>query len=381
MKTKSTFLSATPRNGGVYARQIAFCAAFILPMGKFLEVPSLLSQYARGDILLPALLHFLVQSLVLVGLLFVLSFSKKSLLERLYDLFGRGIIFFFALYAAYFLFAGILPLLDLEKYVYAVFFDTAPTTFSFGVFFILLAFVCAKGLKSFARCADLCLFLFLLPFLALVGMAFFETDLSKLLPFFGTDFHGISQAFQRTTPHFSDAALLLPLLATYKPKEGDGVKIMVGYWSGAALTLLFFAVFFGIYSTIAPREHYAFSKIAQYFPALDVIGRIDLIFVYLLTVVLAFYTCLPLLYTTELTAKIVGTKRKSLYSAILSLALFIFILFVNQYYDSFYRFISGKLSPVFWFVADMVPLFCLLLPLFEKKNALKNETKKERIHA
>ncbi len=365
---KSFSIADTRRNGEIYTRQIAFCAAFILPMGKFLETPSLLSGYARGDILLPAILHFLIQSLVLLGILYAASRSEKSILQRLTDGLGRGIVIPLLLFAAYFLLAAILPLLDLEKFVYAAFFDTAPTTFAFGVFFLLLAFICAKGVKSMGRCADFCLFLFLVPFLALVVMAFSETDFTRLLPLFGTGLDGVSQAFVKSTPHFSDAVLLLPLIATHKYEEGDGVKIMSGYWAGALMTLLFFAVFFGIYSTISPREHYAFSKIAQYFPALDVIGRIDLIFVYMLSIVLLFYTALPLLYTTDIIAKIAHTNRKPLFAAILSIALFILILFINRRYNVFYRFFTGKLPVVFWFIADMLPLFCLLLPKNKKRE-------------
>ncbi len=372
MHSHSLSLAKTSTNGEVFARQIAFCAAFILPLGKFLEAPSLLSLYAKGDILFPAILHFLVQSLLLVGMLYAASQSEKSILERLVEKLGKGAVAIFILYAAYFIFAAILPLLDLEKFVYAAFFDTAPTTFAFGAFFFLSAFVCTKGLKAFGRCADLCLFLFLVPFLALIGMALFETDLTRLLPFFGTPLSGNTQAFFKSTPHFADAALLLPLIATYKYKEGDGMKIISGYWAGALMTMLFFAVFFGVYSSLAPREHYAFSKIAQYFSALDVIGRIDLIFVYLLSAVLLFYTCLPLLYATDLTARVFQTERKTWISAFFNLSLFFLLLFANRYYDSFYRIISGSLPPIFWFVAYLLPLFCLFLP--------KNNIKKENAH-
>lgn len=352
---------AVERNGEVYARQIAFCAAFILPMGKFLETPSLLAQYARGDILLPALAHFFVQSLLLLGILYAASCSEKTLLERLQSKLGKGVIGVYILFILYYLFAAVLPLLDLEKFVYAAFFDTAPTTFSFGTFFLLAAFICAKGFKSFGRCADLCLFLFLLPFLALIGMSLFESDLTRLLPFFGTEFSGLAQGFVRTTPHFADAVLLLPLIANYRYKKGDGVKIMSGYWAGAGMTLLLFAVFFGVFSTLAPREHYAFSKIAQYFSALDVVGRIDLIFVYLLSVVLLFYTCLPLLYATDLTARLFNVKRKSFFAAGIALGGVLFVLFMNKHYNAIYNAIGGKLTPVFWFVAYLLPLFCLFL--------------------
>ncbi len=366
-------LAVKSQNGEIYARQIGFFAAFILPLGKFLEAPSLLSQYAKGDILLPAILQYLVQSLVLLAILYAASKSEKTLLERLYDRLGKRIILFFIVYAAYFVFAALLPLLDLEKFVYAAFFDTAPATFSFGAFFFLLGFFCTKGIKSLGRCADLCLFLFLIPFSALIVMSLFEADFTRLLPFFGTDIKGISQAFLHTTPHFSDGILLLPLIANLRYKEGDGVKVMSGYFGGALLTLLFFAVFFGVFSTVAPREHYAFLKIAQYFPALDIIGRIDLIFIYLLTVILLFYTCTPLLYAVDLTSRLFGTERKTLFSGILSGGLFLFVLFANRHYKILYGFIGGKLAPVFWVLADLLPL--LLLLLGERKRQ-----KKENVH-
>ena len=139
------------------------------------------------------------------------------------------------------------------------------------------------------------------------------------------------------------------------------------------MTLLFFAVFFGIFSSIAPREHYAFLKIAQYFPALDVVGRIDLIFIYLLSAVLLFYTTLPLLYATELMAWTFHTERKVRFAAPITLAAFLFVLFMNKRYDTFYALISGKLTPIFWLIAYLLPLFCLFLPEKSKR--------KEKMHA
>ena len=141
-----------------------------------------------------------------------------------------------------------------------------------------------------------------------------------------------------------------------------------GYAVGAGLVMLFLAVFFGIYASLAPREHYAFSKIAQYFPALSVVGRIDLIFIYFLTVVLFFYTCLPLQYTTELLSQTFQTEKKVIISLLLNVALLLFVLFFNQRYDFFQSLLTGKLFFVFWIFADLLPLLLLLLQK-EKTNA------------
>ena len=330
----------TPKNDEVVGRQIALAAAFLLPVSKLLEAPSLLAKYAAGDLLLPAILHFLLQFGVLFALVYAASKSDKTLFERLRLRFGRWSALFYVLYAVYFLFAAILPLFDLEKFTYAAFFDTAPTSFSFAFFFIFSAFVCVKGLKALGRAADF----------------------SHLLPLFGSKFGDTVYAFTRTTPHFSDAVLLLPFIGNLRYKKGDGVKILTGYGVGACSTLLFLAVFFGIYSSIAPREHYAFSKIAEYFPALDVIGRFDLLFVYMLTLVLLVFTAMPLQFTTDFICKVCHTRKKVLVATLLNLALLLLLLYANKFYNAVYALISGKLPFVFWLIADMLPLFFIFLP-------------------
>ncbi len=385
MQTKNTtvYPSAPNKNQTVLPRQVAFAAAFLLPLGKFLETPALLSRYAKGDILLPALLHFLIETLVLLAVLYAATRSDKTLSERMHAAFGKWSWIFYVLFAAYYLFAALLPILDLEKFVYAAFFDTAPTIFYFAAFFLFSAFFAAKGVKSIGRVADLCIFLFVLPFLALIVMSFTETDFSHLLPFFGTKFSNVLHGVRNTSPHFFDVALLLPLLfhCRFSPPDTNkkpdraktdnakgGKQIVLGYAVGALLTLLFLAVFYSIFSSIAPREHYAFSKIAQYFPALEVIGRVDLLFVYLLTVVLFFYTCLPIHYATGCIANTLRVHRRTWISAILNFALFLFALFCNRFYNAFYAVIADNLAPVFWFIADMAPLLLLFLPKNGKPN-------------
>lgn len=361
----------TKTDASPYARQIAFICAFLLPMGKLMETPSLLAKYAKGDLLLPALIQFALQALVLWCLIIALSSSKATLHERLVAVFGKATPVLYALFAVYYLFSAVLPLLDYEKFVYAVYFDTSPTTFSFAFFFFVSAFIATKGIKAVGRCADACLFLFLLPFVALILMSFFEADFSVLLPVFSTKPQESLRAVIKTTPHFSDVALLLPLFLHFKYEKGDGTKIMAGYGVGAGLCLLFFAVFYGIFSTIAPREHYAFSKIAQYFPALSVVGRIDLVFIYLLSVALLFFTALPIAYASELSATLFRTEKKTVFSFVLNVGAFLFVLFCNRHYDALYTAFTGPLVPIFVVISYLLPCFCLLLPKSTDKENVR----------
>lgn len=365
----TNFLKSKKENA-VEGRQIAFAAAFLLPASKLLEAPSILAKYAAGDLLLPAFLHLLIQALALWGILYALSKSEKTLLERLQNKLGKGIYALYILYALYFLFAAILPIFDMEKYIYAAFFDTSPTTFAFAFFFLLSAFLCVKNMQTIGRSADLCLFLFLIPFLALIVMAFSASDLSGLLPLFGEKFGHTMSAMKYTSPHFADLVLLLPLLLNYKLKKGDTLKIMGGYAAGSFFTLLFLAVFFGIFSSIAGSQHYAFSKIGQYFPAVSVLGRIDLIFVYCLTIVLLFYTCLPLQYATDFLSLSTPVDKRII-AAIINFGFFLFVFFGNKHYNAIYKPVSGSLSFIFWIFGIFLPLACLLLPRDKKER--KNE--------
>ena len=350
------FLTSSKNNDGVYARQIAFFGAFILPLSKFVEAPSLLAKSAMGDLLLPALLHLLFQAMILALILLALSRLEKPLVEIIAERLGKWKWAVYLPYAVFFLFFALLPLLDLEKFVYAVFYDTPPTIFSFLFFFPVCAFLCAKGIKSIGRFADISLFLFLLPFLALIVFSIEEADFTGILPLFEQPFSSSVTAWKNTLPHFSDVALLLPLLARIKPQKGDGKKILGGYALGGVFTLVFLTVFFSLYSTIAFKQHYAFSKIAQYFPALSTVGRIDLLFVYALCIILFFYTALPLFYAVDCIVTPFSISRKTILSAIVCLGAFLFTLFFNRYYNAFYSLYTQKLFWIFFLFNSVVPL-------------------------
>lgn len=357
----------TAGNDGVHARQIAFFAAFILPVYKLLEAPSLLARYAGGDLLFPALFSYLLQTGALVALLVAAAGSEKTLFERMEERLGKFSIAVYIACAVFFLLYAVLPLLDLEKFVYAVFYDTSPTLFSFAAFFVFCGFVCTKGLKAVGRAAELSLFLFLLPFLLLIVMSLVEADASNLLPIFSRPLADSARAVTYTAPHFADVALLLPLIGNLRYKKGDGGKIVAGYAVGAACVLVFLGVFYGVYSTIAPREHYAFAKIAQYFPALSIVGRIDLLLVYMLCIVLFFFTATPLTYAVDLTARCAGVQKKTLPAAALAVVAFAFVLFCNKYYDTIYAVVAGKLYPIFWVFSILLPVLFLLIR--RRKNA------------
>ena len=173
----------------INGRQLCFFAAFLIPVSKFLSAPAALAFFAKGDLLVPALTHYLLQAAILAVILFLASRTDKSFFDLLSDTFGvltARIVYI--LYSLYFIFFMLLPILNVERFVYSAFFDTAPYLFAFTPFFFLSGFICTKNLKSFGRCADIAFPLFIVSFVGLMVLSVGEADFTNILPMFGTPF-------------------------------------------------------------------------------------------------------------------------------------------------------------------------------------------------
>ena len=353
----------------VNTRQICCLVAFVLPVYKLLETPSLLSQNAFGDLIVPAFLLFLGQFIGVFALVWITEKTGKGVYTLIKEKLGVGVAkTFYLLLAVYFLFSSALPLLDLEKYTHAVFYDTAPSRFTFAPFFLFSGYVCLKNLRALGRMAELCAPVFIVAFVTLIAISVGESDLQAVLPWFEFPFPKIAVAVKNTTVHFSDALLLLPLLENSDYKQGDWKKISGSYWLGAIFSMIFFAVFYGIYTTLAPSEHYAFSKIAQYFPALKTVGRVDLLLTYLLTVILSLVATLPALFCCFCVKSVFGKKVGTVVAVAVNLALFLFTLYCNKYYTAFYSFFQDKLWWIFPVFNLVIPLLCLGLTVGKSRK-------------
>ena len=148
-------------------------------------------------------------------------------------------------------------------------------------------------------------------------------------------------------------------------------------------------MFYGVFGALAPRETYAFDKIARYFSALDVVGRVDLLLVYLITVVLLYAYALPLQLAVICLCGACGTKRygkaepaleearkadrrRLIFSLCINGATMIFVLTCARHYRLFYSLMTSKLFFVFPIFSVLLPLSFLLLK-GDKKNEFQGK--------
>lgn len=350
-------------------RQLCFILAFFFPIGKLIVLPSALGGVAGGDLLLSAAAVFLLQGAAVFAALWLLQKNQAPVSALIGEKWGQGAGRAYSfLMGAYFLFSAFYPIAEQKTYVLNVMYDTRPSFLVFFPFFLFSCYAAAKGLRCIGRSADLSLFLFPLSFLLLLVMAVGSADFTALLPFAGAGAGAFFKGVSVTFAYCGEAAYLLGFSGYVKTEKGFLWKTMAAYAAGVVGVLVFLAVFYGIFSTVAVREFYALAKVARYYNALKTIGRVDYLFIYAIAVVHLFALVLPVNLSVHAFADCFQTKRYGLISLIVNAVLLLVVFFTNDYFTALNRVITGVLFPVFLLFGFILPYLCPLLTIGKKEK-------------
>lgn len=339
-------------------RQLFFFLACVLPVGKLLVLPAQLAKDAGNDVLLPLLVHYLVQAgaIFCVLLLARKNLSLFDLLERVFPKPVAAAID--VLFALFLLAASLTPVLEQKLFIQAVFYDTLPSIFAFLPFFVFGAYIASKPFCHLGRMWDILAFVFLVGIAGILLLAAPNADYGALLPVGGSGL-GILRGTMSACGWFFDAALLIPFLGNFTYEKGTAWKGCLSYLAGGLTVLFFYATFYGVFEETAVNQAFAFAKISKYFSGITVLGRIDYFFIFALSLVLLFYTVLPV-HGAISCALCVGKCPRHL-STVLSCSAFAALLVLTVLFDfSFGDVLQAITKQLFW----LFPLFSVLFPLF-----------------
>lgn len=340
----------------INVRQISFIMLAYTAVSKFLTYPTLLSYFCGRDLLFPALINFLIEGIVLWGVTFLCSRTDKTFFGLLQGTIGNiGAKIVYGLFAAYFLLATLLPVLEQEMYVQAIFYDTIPALFVFLPFFIFSVYAASKRFENIGRCADICLPVFLVTIAVIFGMSYTDVQWDNLLPMFQTPAKDVFSGASATAYRFTAPCWMLMFMGHFKYKKGDAAKITLSYAAGAAIVIFFLVTFYGIYGSIAPSRTFAISRTSLYFPAIDLLGRIDLIMLYVMETVMLFALALNIQLAVHCISKCSGWDKLAYISFFANAAIAVVLISCNSQYHE----ILALYSEWFWI---MFIIFSVLVP-------------------
>lgn len=353
----------------INVRQICFILIFYTAASKFLQYPPTLAEYSGRDLLFSALLNFLIEGVVIWSIAYLSSKTDKTFFGLLRDNLGNvGARIVYGFFAAFFLLVVLLPLFEQKQFVHAVFYDTTPSLWVFLPVFLFLVYVGSKGFTNIGRCAEICMPIFIFMTLGLFAMSFAEVKFSNFLPILKTPVTGVLGGSLKSSYYFAEPAYLLMFMGHYKYKKGDAAKITLSYAAGAAIVIFFLALFYGIYAEISSSRQFAISKTALYFSATDMVGRIDLLALYVLEVVMLFALVLNIQLAVHCIKMCSGWDCPEIISLCANALLLVVLMVFNHKYTAIQNFYADWI----WIA---VILFSVAVPVaawFLKRR--KNET-------
>lgn len=343
----------------ITARQLCFFLAAIAPVGKIILMPTNLIHFSKNNLLFPAAMNFVLQAAV-IFLVLLLAKNDLSFYQLIANKLGKvAAKIILTLFALFFFFAAFLPLLEQKILVQSAFYDTLPSILSFSSFFIFSAYLCSKPLSSFGRTWDILAPLAIAAFLGIIVFSVGSADFGALAPALQSGAAEIFRGFAFNMGWFLDSAILLSFLGKIEYKKGLPWKGLLSYLAGAAAVLFFLAIFYGVFQETAINQEFAFTKVSRYFPGINTLGRIDFLFIYSLSLVMAFYAILPLQAGIDFLRQAYGSREKRFFPAILSVAVNAVMLVLTVFFDYRYITINEIINEtLFW----IFPIFCLLLP-------------------
>ncbi len=346
----------------ISVRQICFILLCYNAVSKMLLYPTVLSHYCGRDLLFAALIDFAVQAVVVWAVSFLCSRTDKTFFQLLEGTFGN--IFariIYGLFALFFIAATIVPLCEQKLYVHTIFYDTVPPLLIFLPFFFFSIYAAGKKFTNIGRRADVCMPIFVLSMIFVFSMSVLEIKWNSFMPVLKTPVKDLFGGALGTVFRFAEPCYVLMFMGHFKYKKGDAAKMTFSYIGGALTVLLFLFTFYGIYGDIAQSRQFAVSKISLFFPAIDTIGRIDLIALYILEIVMLFALVLNVQLALHCVMQCTGYQNRVVLSLAVNAVLIILLMVFDHGFNNLHTFYAKWMWIAFAVFANAIPVLAWTL--------------------
>ena len=341
----------------ICTRQICFIMLAYTVVSKILIYPTLLSSVCGRDLWFPALVSFAVQAVVVWAVSFLCSRTDKTLFQLIEGTLGNICArIIYGLFGLFFILGTIMPLCEQKLYVHAIFYDTVPSLLVFLPVFFFSVYAASKKFANIGRAADICLPIFLLSLVFIFAMSLWEVKWDNMLPLLKAPVKKLFGGSLATTYLFFEPCWLLMFMGHFKYKKWDAAKITSSYIGGGLIVLFFLIVYYGIYGEIAVSRQFAVSKVSLFFPAIDMLGRIDLVALYILEIVMLFALVLNIQLAVHCFVKCTGWENRPALSVIVNGILLVLLIFLDNKYTALNGVFGKWLWIVFLLFATVIPI-------------------------
>lgn len=258
--------------------QVSLILMLVIPGGKYLSLPAVLSTQVGKDSWIVIAILLLVDAFCLFFMVMGLNKNKYSLtIDNILDS-TIGKVPTKIIYLIFFVFLQ-LRIITLLSSMYKLFAATFTINATWLAFLLPISifsiFIVAKGFRTLARLNQLLTVLILISLASILIYPAMQMDLSNLLPLFESDLPTLIEGTLNSSFWFTDYIFLYFVLGSIKSNKHPMGTVMGCFAVGALLTVVMNILFVALYGQLAPYTDLAMSKVSQFAMALTTTGRLD----------------------------------------------------------------------------------------------------------
>ena len=361
-------------NNKVKTEQVAIILMLIVPVGKYLSLPSLMAKGAGRDYWISICLIFAVDFICFLFLMWALKLNTERL--SLKDIFDRTIgkavskILFLIMFLYIYLRAAVIMESCLELFSVTFAIKTNWPAFIIPIAALSL-FMARKGMNNFARLCEILFVIIYLSFGIMLFLAARNADFSNIKPILDDGFQPVLETAMKNTFWFSDFCFIAYIMGDFKPNKKYVLTLSTAYIVAMALTVFMNILFIALFDQLTVQSQSVLSKVSQFSVKLTTSGRIDWLFVSILLFTLFIKTALQFFCCNRCLKYIFEiSEHKNPYwtNLVVALPMIIVPVFVKVKDTVFDLFSRDGYGFVFWIIQYGVPLLSPLMTYLANKK-------------
>ena len=361
-------------NNKIKTEQVAMMLMLIVPVGKYLSLPSVLAKGAGRDYWISIILVFVVDFICFLAFMWALKLNTERLSIK--DIFDRtigqaaGKILFAIMFIYIYLRAAVIMESCLE--LFSVTFAIKTNWFAFIIPIAALSmFMARKDMNNFARLSEMLFVIIYLSFGMMLFLSSRNANFTNIKPILDDGFQPVLETALKNTFWFSDFSFMAFIMRDYKPEKKYALTLSGAYIAAMAVTVFMNILYIALFDQLAVQSQSVLSKVSQFSVKLTTSGRVDWLFVSIMLFTLFIKATLEFFCCNECLHYIFSVKKhKNPYWTNIAVALPMIIVpvFVNVKDNIFDLFSRDGYGFVFWIIQYGLPLFSPLMTYIANKK-------------
>lgn len=341
--------------------QICAFLLAVIPLTKLITAPAVFAGYCNEQLWQPLVILALFDILLIFIFVFTIKkHNNRTFFDILSDSYSPNFaktVFF--IYAIFFICKSIIPLIEQKELIENAFYETLPQVPAFFPLFLVIFYICLRGLKTFGRLSQACLFISLSGILLILFLSFSTAEFKYILPLHKLPTKSVAICSLNALSWFNDAIYLFFFMGHFEQEKKQNLKIFLSYVSAFFILLVYFIIFYCIFTFIAPTQKIALNSMSIFGVTLVNVGRFDYIALFLLSMSSIVAVSTPLVLATHCFKKVFESENNLIFAIISSVIPFIITLFFASKYESVLSFCTQYLTPLYLICGYVLPFFAL----------------------